>query len=233
MKDFKRGGGFGAKKSGGSSGGGFANKRGGGSFGGRPSGGGFRDRSEGGSFERRDSGDRGGFSRGGFGRGASASVRPAMHTAICAECGNSCEVPFKPTGDRPVYCSNCFKAKDGGSAPRSERSFSQDRSFSKPSYNAPIQSSAPSNDQLEKLNSKLDQILHVLTALTPVVKSVATPVVAASVVAPKLVTPKAVIKEEVKIVKAKVKELKSKIKAVKPKAAAKPKAKKIKKAKKK
>mgnify|MGYP001283907732 CR=1 FL=1 len=43
--------------------------------------------------------------------------RMPMHQAICDECGVSCEVPFKPTGDRPVYCSNCFGKQNGG-APR-------------------------------------------------------------------------------------------------------------------
>lgn len=40
------------------------------------------------------------------------SGKPAMHQAICAECGKSCEVPFKPTDDRPVFCSECFEAKE-------------------------------------------------------------------------------------------------------------------------
>jgi CxxC-x17-CxxC domain-containing protein len=34
-----------------------------------------------------------------------------MYDAVCAECGADCKVPFKPTGDRPVYCSDCFKAR--------------------------------------------------------------------------------------------------------------------------
>ena len=29
----------------------------------------------------------------------------------CAECGNAARVPFRPKGDRPVYCNYCFKAK--------------------------------------------------------------------------------------------------------------------------
>jgi CxxC-x17-CxxC domain-containing protein len=38
-----------------------------------------------------------------------------MHKATCADCGKECEVPFKPSGDRPVYCKDCFsKRKDGG-----------------------------------------------------------------------------------------------------------------------
>jgi len=40
--------------------------------------------------------------------------RGQMFEAICAECGQKCEVPFKPTGDKPVYCTNCFAKKQGG-----------------------------------------------------------------------------------------------------------------------
>jgi len=32
----------------------------------------------------------------------------AMHKAVCSECGQACEIPFKPSGDRPVFCSQCF-----------------------------------------------------------------------------------------------------------------------------
>lgn len=34
-----------------------------------------------------------------------------MHKAVCAECGKECEVPFKPSGDRPVYCRDCYRNK--------------------------------------------------------------------------------------------------------------------------
>ena len=45
--------------------------------------------------------------------------------AICAECKTECEVPFRPTGDRPVYCKDCFaKRKDReGSPAMGDRSF--------------------------------------------------------------------------------------------------------------
>ena len=50
---------------------------------------------------------------GGFGGG-----RPGpreMHKATCADCKKECEVPFEPSGDRPVYCRDCFsKRKDSG-----------------------------------------------------------------------------------------------------------------------
>ncbi len=31
-----------------------------------------------------------------------------MHKAVCSECGKDCEVPFKPTEGRPIYCRECF-----------------------------------------------------------------------------------------------------------------------------
>ena len=31
-----------------------------------------------------------------------------MHSVVCAECGKDTTVPFRPRGDRPVYCSDCF-----------------------------------------------------------------------------------------------------------------------------
>ena len=38
-----------------------------------------------------------------------------LHKAICADCSKECEVPFKPSQDRPVYCKDCFsKRKAGG-----------------------------------------------------------------------------------------------------------------------
>ena len=35
-----------------------------------------------------------------------------MTKVICSSCGEECEVPFKPTSDKPVYCSACFE-KEG------------------------------------------------------------------------------------------------------------------------
>ena len=31
-----------------------------------------------------------------------------LYDAVCAECGKEAKVPFKPTEDRPVYCSDCY-----------------------------------------------------------------------------------------------------------------------------
>jgi len=34
-----------------------------------------------------------------------------MHKAKCAECGKECEVPFKPTEGRDVFCKECYAKK--------------------------------------------------------------------------------------------------------------------------
>jgi CxxC-x17-CxxC domain-containing protein len=33
------------------------------------------------------------------------------YTAICADCKKECTIPFKPSGDRPVYCQDCFSRR--------------------------------------------------------------------------------------------------------------------------
>jgi len=33
-----------------------------------------------------------------------------MFTTTCANCGKEAKVPFQPSNDRPVYCSECFAA---------------------------------------------------------------------------------------------------------------------------
>lgn len=32
-----------------------------------------------------------------------------MFDAVCSDCGQPCQVPFKPTEGRPVYCRECFR----------------------------------------------------------------------------------------------------------------------------
>ena len=43
-----------------------------------------------------------------YGNGGYGSRRQ-MFPVICAECGKDTEVPFEPRGDRPVYCSDCYR----------------------------------------------------------------------------------------------------------------------------
>jgi len=34
-----------------------------------------------------------------------------MHKAICSECKKECEVPFKPTPGKDVFCKDCYAKK--------------------------------------------------------------------------------------------------------------------------
>ena len=61
--------------------------------------------------------------------------------AICAKCGKDFNLPFTPTGNRPVYCRDCFK---------------------RPADRNDDNSSSPNSNQLEQINKKLDMILDAL-----------------------------------------------------------------------
>ncbi len=100
--------------------------------------------SRGGGFDRDSRG--GGFDRGSRGSDFGREPRFTMHEAVCDDCGNTCEVPFKPNGDKPVYCSNCFKK--GGNA----------------GSNAAPRNNEQAKEQYEILNIKLDRILKILTS---------------------------------------------------------------------
>ena len=49
-----------------------------------------------------------------------------LHKVICADCNKECEVPFRPSGDRPVYCKECFAKRKNGSVVQAQ---TQSRSF--------------------------------------------------------------------------------------------------------
>jgi CxxC-x17-CxxC domain-containing protein len=47
-----------------------------------------------------------GYASGGYDRGPRE-----MFSATCATCGREAQVPFRPSGEKPVYCSDCFTAQ--------------------------------------------------------------------------------------------------------------------------
>jgi CxxC-x17-CxxC domain-containing protein len=56
---------------------------------------------------RGDSG--GGYSGGGYSGGGYDRAPREMFSATCASCGREAQVPFRPNGTKPVYCSDCFQ----------------------------------------------------------------------------------------------------------------------------
>lgn len=89
--------------------------------------------------------------------------RPQMHQATCSACGNACEVPFRPNGQKPVYCSTCFNNKDRAPSGNFER-----RDFNRPPSPPPQQNALRDTriddikKQLDAMQSKLDRILQKL-----------------------------------------------------------------------
>ena len=67
-----------------------------------------RGRGKGGKSRRGGGRGRGGGGYRGGGGGGHRGPPREMHSGICADCGKQTEVPFKPTGDRAVYCRDCY-----------------------------------------------------------------------------------------------------------------------------
>ena len=68
-----------------------------------------------------------------------------MHKSVCADCGKECEVPFRPTGDRPVYCEECWvKRRPPGTEDRRRREYPREDRQRRPSR-------APENVDLQIL----------------------------------------------------------------------------------
>ena len=63
---------------------------------------------------QRDDYGGGGRSYGGGGGGGGYGGERQMFTATCSSCGQEARVPFEPRGDKPVYCSDCFRSRQGG-----------------------------------------------------------------------------------------------------------------------
>jgi len=98
------------------------------------------------------------------------SRRPEMHDAVCSDCGKNCQVPFRPSGDKPIYCSDCFEKK-GGRGGRSNRGGFQSRNFgNRDGGGRPQQNNggdrgmAQLSEKIGTLNNKLDTIIGLLSA---------------------------------------------------------------------
>lgn len=117
-------------------------------------------------------GGKNGFNRGGgrsnfgdrlrFGNSRNRNERPQMFQAICASCGKTCEVPFRPTGEKPVYCNDCFhnnkSAQNNNYNSRDNKTKSGNEVYERQSDGF--------KKQFEQLNAKLDKIVLLLNAKT-------------------------------------------------------------------
>jgi CxxC-x17-CxxC domain-containing protein len=116
--------------------------------------------------ERRDGGGRKDFGERGFGNRGSA--KPILHKTKCDECGRACEVPFRPTGKKPVLCNHCFKGQ-GNNAPF--KRFDGDRDSRRPRFEnkqapTPVSNNDIYKEQFGKINKKLNIILEALVSIS-------------------------------------------------------------------
>jgi len=154
-------------------GGGF--KKGGNKFGNKPKFSGGGDRRSGGGNKFGNSNDR-------SDRNDRPSANSEKFSATCTECHKSCEVPFKPSGDKPVYCSDCFtkrlseekKGKNRGGGDHRSESPKPPREQRSPRHDA----SRGQNDmalsnmqrQLANLEEKLNRVLEIINPPMPSAK---------------------------------------------------------------
>lgn len=110
------------------------------------------------SFDRKSYSDRG-DSRGGERRDIE------MHDATCSECQKSCQVPFRPTGEKPVYCRDCFGSKGGRSDERAPRRDYGDRG-ARPSFGGSASGNDDIKRQIEGMNAKLDKLADAIETLS-------------------------------------------------------------------
>lgn len=123
---------------------------------------------------------RGGFNKGGSRPqyGGRQDFRPRgerdrnsqMFAATCAECKKSCEVPFRPTDSKPVFCNDCFRSKgesfSGGFKQRDKGSWS-DKSPKREytSHNGASTDNKKIDDlkrQIELAHNKLDRLILIV-----------------------------------------------------------------------
>lgn len=142
---------------------------------------------------KRQGGDRprfGGGSRPAFGGGRDRE-RSEMFEATCDQCGRRCEVPFRPSGNKPVYCNNCFSGQQGDQRPSFDRP-RQDRFEKRDSFSfgapkaaqAPTVSTAQFEDlkrQISALHTKVDSLVTSLAGNMPTPAPAPAPAPAASV----------------------------------------------------
>jgi CxxC-x17-CxxC domain-containing protein len=145
--------------------------------------GGFGGNKHGGGFNK---GGRPSFGRdGGFKRQGGRDDRPRaeMFTAVCDECHKTCEVPFRPTGEKPVYCRECFAGKREYSGNDFQRRDSAPREFHKKEFTPSFSSAKPQGEdrridelkrQLDVISSKVDQLLQMAERANPAKAAVIT-----------------------------------------------------------
>lgn len=105
----------------------------------------------------------GGFNSNRGGRGFGGPRE--MHDTVCAGCGDNCQVPFRPTGDKPVYCDNCF-GKNEQKGGRNDRGGKKDFGNKNSNYKPMVDGQNDNlKKQIETLNTKIDALTNLVQSM--------------------------------------------------------------------
>jgi len=110
--------------------------------------------------------------------------RPAgsgeMFKATCSDCNKACEVPFRPSGEKSVFCSDCFGRKQSEGNRGDDRRHDNARprqQFEQRPVRPDAFRGQPDNGlsdikkQLANLEQKLNRILDIINPPQPAIKS--------------------------------------------------------------
>ena len=86
-----------------------------------------------------------------------------MHPATCSGCGKPCQVPFRPSAGKEVFCNDCFsKVKGEETFVRNDRFDRNDRPAFKPAPTVGNMDAVVR--QLQVVTAKLDQLITIMNS---------------------------------------------------------------------
>ncbi len=126
------------------------------------------------SGERSDGSD---FKKKSYAGRSSDDIEVTFYKATCADCKKTCEVPFRPNGEKPVFCRDCFGSKKGADERGGERNVHpqfenrgmahtwSDRSAARPTY-----ASDAKPQVSDEMKRQFSDILYKIEKLTTLVE---------------------------------------------------------------
>ena len=90
----------------------------------------------------------------------------SVFQAICDQCNKACDVPFKPTGSKPVLCNACYNKDKFTDQKRARGRMERPAFGDRPRSDYDSRGASKGNDQvsaqLRMINDKLDIILRAI-----------------------------------------------------------------------
>ncbi len=108
-------------------------------------------------------------------------AKTTMHKTVCDACHKPCEVPFKPNGQKQVFCDACFaktrqtetsdyvrrKDKTVFDGPDSGKPFQTSETFTSSIATPGDAKIAELKREINSVNAKLDKLIDLVSKLSP------------------------------------------------------------------